>query len=116
MLSKPGVALRARCCWLRVFGVSARCGMRKPNTRPHQSLRQTQAGSLLVLDVAGEASCPPYGRFWDGPVPTLFQVDRVTMQPLVTRCTTQCRLPAVEVPRNGHRHETFVDLRVMSPI
>src|ERR1035437_10716609 len=80
MLSKPGVALRARCCWLRVFGFSARCGMRKPNTRPHQSLRQTQAGSLLVLDVAGEASCPPYGRFWDGPSPTWFQDDRVTMQ------------------------------------
>jgi hypothetical protein len=89
--------------------------MRHEKTK-HQSLRQTQAGSLLVLDVAGEASCPPYGRFWDGPVPTLFQVDRVTMQPLVTRCTTQCRRPAVEVPRNGHRHETFVDLRVMSPI
>src|ERR1035437_10100849 len=33
MLRKTGVALRARCCWLRVFGVSARCGMRKPNTR-----------------------------------------------------------------------------------
>jgi hypothetical protein len=32
-LSKTGVALRARCCWLRVFGVSVRCGMRKPNTR-----------------------------------------------------------------------------------
>jgi hypothetical protein len=33
ILSKTGVALRARRCWLRVFGVSARCGMRKPNTR-----------------------------------------------------------------------------------
>src|ERR1035437_9810242 len=53
--------------------------MRHEKTK-HQSLRQTQAGSLLVLDVAGEGSCPPYGRFWDGPSPTWFQDDRVTMQ------------------------------------
>ena len=33
ILGKTGVALRSRCCWLRVFGVSARCGMRKPNAR-----------------------------------------------------------------------------------
>src|ERR1035437_3537032 len=54
MLSKTGVALRARCRWLRVFGVSARCGMRKPNTRasvkprPVQSAGNTSIPAILV--------------------------------------------------------------------
>jgi hypothetical protein len=46
MLCKTGVALRARCCWLRVFGVSARCGMRKPNTRASVKPRPVQSASF----------------------------------------------------------------------
>ena len=55
MLWKTGVALRARCCWLRVFGVSARCGMRKPNTRASVKPRPVQLAKLelLFLDELG---------------------------------------------------------------
>src|ERR1035437_9216519 len=49
MLSKTGVALRARCCWLRVFGVSARCGMRKPNTRASVKPRRVHFSCLTWL-------------------------------------------------------------------
>jgi|GEM_PF-1912861 len=52
MLSKTGVALRARCCWLRAFGVSARCGMRKPNTKASVKPRPVQVigRRFLVFD------------------------------------------------------------------
>src|ERR1017187_5719528 len=57
MLSKTGVALRARCCWLRVFGVSARCGMRKPNTRASVKPRPVQIPEPMGPSAGQIVSC-----------------------------------------------------------
>jgi hypothetical protein len=67
MLCKTGVVLRARCCWLRVFGVSARCGMRKPNTRAsvkHNagSQRRRAPPSHRRRQLLGLQGCHPFPR------------------------------------------------------
>jgi hypothetical protein len=51
-MCKTGVALRSRCCWLRVFGVSARCGMRKPNTRAAVKPRPVHLGETGLVRAA----------------------------------------------------------------
>src|ERR1035437_1958234 len=100
MLSKTGVALRARCCWLRVFGVSARCGMRKLNTRA--SVKPRPVHCRGTCSTYKKAQCDPSessahrhtGR------PALVVVSQVIHSPLGDRAFLERGLP------NGVRNPT----------